>query len=684
MRKLRILLLDLKTYYPSPAYQFGLMVEYARLEEAVRRDVEFVLRESPRERGAREIVAEILAADADLVAMSNYAWTYRRICDTLSLLEASGRPLPRILLGGPNSSGAFGAELMRRYPSISAMVEGEGEPAFRDICVALVANPGGDPFASARNCVIRDADGSIVRPNLGHRIQSLDEIPSPYLSGFLPAKPSPIFFETNRGCPYRCSFCYWGNGNSKIYRMSSERIRAEMEFFAQQRVSSFWIADANFGIFPSDADIAVMMAEVNERHGRPFKLVGVNWAKQCSERVLEIAKVFRDGGMSCTTTMALQSVTPEAEKLSKRYSLPPSKFGALIRRAAVEGLDTYTDVIWGLPGEGYDAFLDGLGTIASSGVPAILIHQLYLLPGTEFFDTREQLGLEMLSDSGAPLPDEEGTSDFAEYIVVGHGKMSRADFTRGTRVIGLNHVLHNHDLGRIMIFYLMRHGLTHRDVFEYLDAVVTGAVGGFDDAPGTFLADLRREITTFADNPGLDEYSFYYRLSDAVWFAPSGNGRRKSRADEVQVFFERFYLALCDRHGVALGGEERTLVVEMARYNALVAPKPTWRPAQGYDFTHDVHAIWSDMQRVLHASGGRADRGAGEASAGDGWPALQASVAAGMRALLTPEYLESRRVESRYAVENRWRIAPILKTADWLLSSGSKHCAVRAEGAGAS
>lgn len=679
MKRLRVLLLDLKTYYPSPAYQLGLLVEYARLEEEVRRNVEFVFSEQPRSVPPRDIAAAILAAEADLVGISNYAWSYRRICDTLEVLERSGARLPRILLGGPNSSGAFGDELMRRHPAISAMVEGEGEPAFRDVCASLAASPERDPFAHARNCVVRDESGAIVRRNLGHRIQVLDEVPSPYLSGLLPAQPSPIFYETNRGCPYRCSFCYWGNGNSKIYRMSPERIREEMEFFARHRVSSFWIADANFGIFPSDAEIAEMMVEVNERHGRPFKLVGVNWAKQSSDRVLEIARIFRAGGMACTTTMALQSVTPEAERIAKRYSMQPSKFADLIRKASESELDTYTDVIWGLPGESYDEFLDGLGAIAATGVPAILLHQLYLLPGTEFFERRRELGITMLSEVEG-VPTAPGScSDFAEYIVVAHDKMSRADLVRGTRIIGANHLLHNHDLGRITTFYLMRYGLRHRDVLEFFDAVVMGEVPGFDDPPGSFLDDVRARIRTFAETVGLDEYAFYYRLSDEVWFTRDATGRRRSRAAEVRDFVVRFFTALAAHHRLALDAEEELLLREVATYNALVAPKPAWRPEGAYAFTYDVHAIWGDMQRSIHAAADRIRARAESGLAPETWPGLVADVGQALRELLTADYLRAKRTEPRYLVENGWRIAPVLETADWLLSSRSKHCTVRHE-----
>jgi radical SAM superfamily enzyme YgiQ (UPF0313 family) len=676
MRKVKVLLLDLKTYYPSPPYQFGLMVEYARLEPEVRNNAEFVFAELPRDRPAEDIARTVLDSGADLVAASNYAWSYKRICDTLTILEGADVALPRILLGGPNSSGDFGLDLMRRHRSISAMVEGEGEPAFRDICSALVDGVARDLFAGSRNCVVRGEDGEIRRPNLNHRIQTLDDVPSPYLSGLLSAHPSPIFYETNRGCPYRCSFCYWGNGNAKIYRMSNERIREEMEFFARKKVWSFWLADANFGIFKTDAAIAAMMAEINDRHGRPFKHVGVNWAKQSSDRVLEIARIFRDGGMGCTTTMALQSVTPSAEEASKRYSMPPSKFASLVSQAAREDLDTYTDIIWGLPGEDVEQFLDGLGAVVATGVPAILIHQLYLLPGTEFFEKRRELGLEMLSDHGRPDVAAEAQSDFSDYIVVGHPKMSREEMARGTRAIGTSHVLHNHDLGRATSFYLARHGIRHRQVLDFFDRALLGEVAGLPAEPGSFFADIRDHIRNFADHVGLDEYSFYYGLSDLVWFTRDAEGRKRVRADEVESFCLAFFSTLCADVGVELDVDERTALSEMIRYNALIAPKPSWRPRAEYRFEYDVHQIWSDMQQRIDEAGIRVGARADDRGARETWPALVEEVERRLRDLLTSEYLASRRRPTRYRIENRWRIPPILKTADWLLSSRSKHCAV--------
>ena len=571
--------------------------------------------------------------------------------------------MPRIVLGGPNSEGAFGAEMMRRYPIISAMVQAEGEPAFRDICTALVDSPSKDPFVNSRNCAIRNEDAEIIRPNMDHRIQHLDEVPSPYLTGILPTSPSPIFYETNRGCPYRCSFCYWGNGNSRVYKMSHERVREEMEFFASNKVMAFWMTDANFGIFPDDLEIAEMMSEINSRHGYPFKHVGVNWTKNSSDRVLEIASILRRGRMGCTTTLAVQSITREAEERSRRYSMTPSKFVSLISSAEDKDIDTYTDIIWGLPGENVEEYLDGLDAVISTGVPSILIHQLYLLPGTEFYEDQEKFGLKMLKDESRAAGNSEERSDYWEYIVVSHPKMSWEDMKRGTRIIGISHLLHNHDLGRIVDFYLARYGIAHRQVYDFLDQLLLCRVEHFPETPNGFLSRLRDTILTFANSVGLDEFIFYRRLSDLIWFRTGESGRRDCNEPVVRVFIHDFYRAFCRKYGICQKQDETELLAEFIDFNMLISPKPTWEPESSYTFKYDVQAIWQDMLKQIHLVN-REQR----------WGDLALNVRSRLARLLTQEYLEKMRGPVTYTVANPWFIPPAEKSSDWLLSSRSKHC----------
>jgi radical SAM superfamily enzyme YgiQ (UPF0313 family) len=672
MTKLRTLLLDFKSYYESPPLNLGLLVAAAGRDENVRRNMEFSIFEIPRRDPVESAIAALASRKPDLVGISCYAWNYKKIKDLLDKLSAPGLKLPPIVMGGPNSAGSFGDELLRRYPILSAVIEGEGEPAFTDICRSLTGDPGGEHF-HGRNCAWRDASGAVVRPDIGHRIELLDDIPSPYLTGILASSPAPIFYETNRGCPYRCSFCYWGNGNAKIYRMSHARIREEMEFFAANKVQCFWIADANFGIFKDDIEIAEMMCEVSGRHGRPFRQVGVNWAKNSGDKVLEIANVFRRGGIECTTTLALQSVTEEAGEKARRYSMPSSRFTGLISSAEAQDLDTYTDIIWGLPGEDVEEYLDGLDAVISTGVPAILIHQLYLLPGTEFYERRDELGLVMQSHVAQTVFEGAERSEYWDYIVVSHPKMPREEQIRGSRIMGVSHMLHNHNLGTFVDFYLARYGVSHRQVYEYMDAVLLGGAPGFVEPAGGLLERIRAHIVRFATEVGMDEFHFYRGLSELIWFRRDASGTRAVNFDAVRELMQAVYAGLARHLGICRTEGEATLLREFVDYTLLVAPKPCWRAEREFRFEHDIHALWTAMHATINAP----DRREAPAPEGDdGWSGVAARVRSRLAALLTPEFVARHRRPTTYTIRNPWLVSPSQETAEWLLSSRSKRSIV--------
>ena len=66
-------------------------------------------------------------------------------------------------------------------------------------------------------------------------LNDLNDIPSPYLNGLL----DPFFegtyipvLETNRSCPYRCTFCAWGIGTVKLAKFDDERILKEIGYIS--------------------------------------------------------------------------------------------------------------------------------------------------------------------------------------------------------------------------------------------------------------------------------------------------------------------------------------------------------------------------------------------------------------------------------------------------------------------
>jgi radical SAM superfamily enzyme YgiQ (UPF0313 family) len=146
-------------------------------------------------------------------------------------------------------------------------VRGEGEETAAHALEALaevVGQPNPDltvladvPGLSFRHPVT----GEVVRTENRDRIADLDSVPSPFLTGLFDAYAevpgARVVIETNRGCPYGCTFCDWGSATlSRIRQYDLDRVFAELDWCADAKAFSVGPADSNFGIFKRDVDIA--------------------------------------------------------------------------------------------------------------------------------------------------------------------------------------------------------------------------------------------------------------------------------------------------------------------------------------------------------------------------------------------------------------------------------------------
>src|SRR5262249_9666072 len=148
------------------------------------------------------------------------------------------------------------ADFFRTYSSVDIAARGEGETVLADLLSAIA-----EPLAAKRTWVpavaqvlgitFRAERDHVVRNGEGSRIRDLDTIPSPYLSGFFDRIGRHdwkfVVQETNRGCPYGCTFCDWGSATlQKIYQFSLERVQDEIRWFAKNHIGDIVNADANF------------------------------------------------------------------------------------------------------------------------------------------------------------------------------------------------------------------------------------------------------------------------------------------------------------------------------------------------------------------------------------------------------------------------------------------------------
>jgi hypothetical protein len=374
----------------------------------------------------RVIPAMRTAAAAGLtpvLGLSCYTWN---IAEFLEIARAVKTAVPEVLVvaGGPHVQRAedfLGSE------AIDVVVLGEGEVTFAELldCESPAEWPDVKGLAWLEGV---NGTSRVVRTAERPRTIDLDRFPSALdVIELRDAAGQPRFrsvaYETNRGCPYRCAFCEWGTGliGSKIYKYDHERVRRDAEKLAAGGVETYFICDANYGLFPEDESLAAHLADLKRRYGAP-RTIGTSWAKNHSERVRSIVRLFHREGLLLHYHLALQTVTPKALELSNRRNMKSNDYEPIAREMAAEGIPIAAELIWGLPGETLAEFEQGLDRLLAV-FPHVNIFAYTLLPGTEFFDRRDEYRIET-------VPVQGYGKAHGEYVVGCH-TFSRAEGEEG-------------------------------------------------------------------------------------------------------------------------------------------------------------------------------------------------------------------------------------------------------------
>ena len=196
----------------------------------------------------------------EICAFSCYTWNWEINLEVSKLIKLQ-YPNSLIVFGGPhvpdNMTGFFSL-----YPFVDIAVHGEGEVTFYEILNTYLNDKPQEAFENLPGITFNNGSGKVKPFKRRDRIENIDCIPSPYLTGVFDNileekyKFQPIW-ETNRGCPYSCKYCDWGSSIvTKIKLFNVKRLEKEIKWFGKNKMSFIFGADANFGIFPRDIGLA--------------------------------------------------------------------------------------------------------------------------------------------------------------------------------------------------------------------------------------------------------------------------------------------------------------------------------------------------------------------------------------------------------------------------------------------
>lgn len=323
--------------------------------------------------------------DIDIALFSNYGWNTTYHLSIAKLIKQK-YPNCKIIIGGPNAQ--QNEVYLRQHDYIDISVWGEAENTLLELLRSIAD---GSDLSGVHGIAYIDKDRYVLTPQR-ERLKDINVIPSPYLTGvfddfyerydynFMPV------WETNRGCPYSCTFCDLGaDYYSKVYQFDDERLYKEIDYFSRKQTEYVEVADANFGIVKRDLELVKYIRQKYLDTGYPQK-ISATWAKSSPDRIFEMSKIL-DSMNRGGVTLALQSSNKTALDNIKRVNIANTKLEQISKKYSDNDMQTYHDFIIGLPGETLSSWKNGLLHILDINPEGWLFgHPLEAYKNTEFSD----------------------------------------------------------------------------------------------------------------------------------------------------------------------------------------------------------------------------------------------------------------------------------------------------------
>lgn len=354
----------------SPYLALGMLASYLRKVQAdgalasykIGKLFPAGLRADPAARVFRKIAAQ---DQAPVCLFSSYVWNHDTNIEVAAAVKAAN-PDSVLIFGGPHVPKYSGEteRFLADNPFIDIAVIGEGEIALAEILSTLEETPSSklDALASVHGLVFR-AGSEVIRTPDRERLKDITVLPSPYLEGELgdwfTGFPLTVL-ETNRGCPYGCTYCDWGSATlSKVTKFSPERVIAEVEFMAQRESEAIFIADANFGMLEQDIEIARGIVDIKKQYGYPERII-TNFAKNGGRRLMSVIKILQEGGLLPIGIIALQTTDSIVLKAIARDNIKTESYEKMMAYFNSENIPMASDLMLGLPGQTVESFVNDL------------------------------------------------------------------------------------------------------------------------------------------------------------------------------------------------------------------------------------------------------------------------------------------------------------------------------------
>lgn len=348
------------------------------------------------------ILRELYKKKPDVLMFSCYIWNISCVCELIGEIHKLMPDLP-IWVGGPEVS--FECEkFLREYPMVTGIMRGEGEATFLELCEYYVnlgrrkrpepddmgqtnvQEPGGTgpkkELEQIRGIVFRE-DAHEIITTLDRVPLSMDEIPFCYeeLDSFAHRI---IYYESSRGCPFRCSYCLSSVEKSLRFR-SLRLVERELQFFLDRQVPQVKFVDRTFNC--NHAHAMAVWRYIKEHDNGVTNFHFEIAADLLTEEEIDFIGTMRPGLIQLE--IGVQSTNPGTIKEIRRV-MDLKRLEEVVRKVKKNGnIHQHLDLIAGLPFEDYRTFRKSFDRIYRLQPQQLQLGFLKVLKGSFLYENQK-------------------------------------------------------------------------------------------------------------------------------------------------------------------------------------------------------------------------------------------------------------------------------------------------------
>ena len=357
--------------------------------------VEYTINQSPS-----EILADIYDRKPNLLAFSCYIWNWEIVGRLLKELPKI-MPSAAIWLGGPEVS-YDSKEILNRYASVTGIVIGEGEQTCKELfelyCDKGLENKAGmdhrnidkvfEGMSNIKGIIYRNLSGNVIETVARDQLD-LSELTFPYsdLSGD-DLKNRIIYYESSRGCPFRCSYCLSAVDKTPRYK-EIEQIKTELSIILAHEVAQVKFVDRTFNANHDHALMVWQFIRDNDNGITNFHFEIA--ADLLTDMEIELLKTFRHGLVQLE--IGVQSTHPKTLESINRGMVYLKVKEAVTALRQNHSIHLHLDLIAGLPYDNYDTFANSFNDVYALNPEKLQLGFLKVLPGTPIRQDAEVFGI---------------------------------------------------------------------------------------------------------------------------------------------------------------------------------------------------------------------------------------------------------------------------------------------------